>query len=212
MFGDIGHGFLLLFFGLYLVFNSDELKKDNSPLKPAVKARYLLLFMGISAFYCGWMYNDFLSVPLGIFGSCYSDKKPNPGEVDHMATAQKINGCIYPFGLDPKWYVSTNELAFMNSMKMKLSVIFGVIQMVFGICLKGINAYYFKLPLEIFFEFIPQVIFMVILFGYMVILIFIKWTTDWSKDFSRAPSIITQLMSIFLNGGTVGQENVYFII
>jgi V-type H+-transporting ATPase subunit a len=211
MFGDIGHGFLLFLFGLYLVLKNDDLKKENSPLKPALKARYLLFFMGISAFYCGWMYNDFLSVPLGIFGTCYTDTNSPPGEIHHEPTAKKLDGCVYPFGLDPKWYVSSNELAFMNSMKMKLSVIFGVTQMIFGICLKGINSYYFKAPLELFFEFIPQVIFMTILFGYMIILIFIKWSTDWSKDFSKAPSIITQMMSIFLNGGTVGPENVFKI-
>ena len=73
MFGDIGHGFLLMLFGLFLVFRKDDLIKQNSPLKAALKARYLLLFMGFFAFYAGWMYNDFLSIPLGIFGTCYKN-------------------------------------------------------------------------------------------------------------------------------------------
>ena len=99
--------------------------------------------------------------------------------------------------------MASNELAFFNSMKMKVSVIFGVTQMLFGIVLKGINAVYFKMPMDFIFEFIPQIIFMSILFGYMNIMIFIKWTTDWSKDPSQAPSIISLLMKIFLNGGSV---------
>ena len=71
MFGDIGHGGLLLLFALYLVFWAEDIQKSNSPLKVALKMRYMLLLMGIFAFYCGWMYNDFLSIPLNIFGSCY---------------------------------------------------------------------------------------------------------------------------------------------
>jgi V-type H+-transporting ATPase subunit a len=205
MFGDIGHGFLLLLFGFYLVMCNDEIKKSNSALKPVLKARYLLFFMGISAFYCGWMYNDFLSVPLGIFGTCYKNPPMSNTTSHHDAPrAQKIPDCVYPFGLDPKWYVSTNELAFMNSMKMKLSVILGVVQMSFGIILKGVNAFYFKAPIDFVFEFIPQIIFMLIMFGYMIAMIFIKWATDWSADKSKAPSIISQLMGIVLNGGSVG--------
>ena len=124
MFGDIGHGLLLFLFGLYLVFNKNELMNGDSALKPIVKARYLLTMMGFFAFFNGWMYNDFLSMPLGIFGTCYINKGA-------VAVRQDEN-CVYPVGLDPKWYVASNELAFFNSLKMKISVIFGVSQMTFG--------------------------------------------------------------------------------
>lgn len=76
MYGDIGHGFFLFLFGIYLTHQSDNIARaKNHPLKAALPARYLLLFMGFFAFYCGWMYNDFLSIPLGIFGTCYEDVK-----------------------------------------------------------------------------------------------------------------------------------------
>ena len=35
--------------------------------------RYLFLMMGIFAFFSGIIYNDFLSLPWNIFGSCYID-------------------------------------------------------------------------------------------------------------------------------------------
>lgn len=203
MFGDIGHGLLLFLFGLYLTLQNDELIKSGSPLKPALKARYLLLLMGFFAFYSGWMYDDFLSVPLGIFGTCYKDD-----EEKGIAIQQK--GCVYPFGLDPKWYKASNELAFFNSLKMKVSVIFGVSQMLFGIVLKGMNSIYFKKPIDFIFEFIPQIIFMTILFGYMIVLIFIKWSIDWTGNEGDAPSIISMLMNIFLSPG--GVIKVYYIL
>lgn len=30
--------------------------------------------MGVWAFYNGWIYNDFMSVPIDLFGSCYEEK------------------------------------------------------------------------------------------------------------------------------------------
>lgn len=200
MFGDIGHGLLLLLFASYLCFNRDELIANNSALKPAIKARYLLLLMGFFAFFAGWMYNDFLSIPINIFGTCYINK----GEV----AVKNFKECVYPFGMDPKWYVASNELSFFNSLKMKMSVILGVTQMLAGIVLRGMNAVYFNNYVDFIFEFVPQLIFMTLLFGYMNIMIFIKWGTDWSQDPSKAPSIITLLMNIFLKGGSVDNKPV----
>lgn len=105
--------------------------------------------------------------------------------------------------MDPKWYIASNELAFFNSFKMKVSVIFGVTQMMVGIVLKGMNAIYFKKPLDFIFEFIPQIIFMGLLFFYMIVMIFIKWSINWDNSPTGPPSIISLTMNIFLGGGSV---------
>ena len=203
MFGDIGHGALLLGLGLLLVLKYDDIVRMYPEYKAFMKVRYLVLFLGIFAFYNGWMYDDFLSMPLGIFGSCYKEVTNDEGK----KVMQKEKECVYPFGIDPKWYVASNELAFLNSLKMKTSVIIGISQMLFGIVLKGLNAVYFKSAIDFIFEFIPRILFMSLLFGYLVIMIFIKWGTDWSSDLSKAPSLISQLLMIFLNVGSVGPEN-----
>ncbi len=85
---------------------------------------------------------------------------------------------------------------------MKFSVIIGVIHMMIGVCLKGINDLYFKNYYGIIFEFIPQFIFTSILLLYMVIMIYIKWNTNYI-DTSKAPSIITLLINIIIKGGSV---------
>lgn len=57
---------------------------------------------------------------------------------------------------------------------------------------------YFKKPLNIYFGFIPEVIFMASLFGYLIILVFYKWTTYtvfMSKD---APSLLITFINMFL--------------
>lgn len=46
----------------------------------------------------------------------------------------------YPFGVDPSWRGSRSELPFLNSLKMKMSILLGVTQMNLGIILSYFNA------------------------------------------------------------------------
>jgi len=62
---------------------------------------------------------------------------------------------------------------------MKTSVIFGVMQMLLGTVMKGFNAVYFKSWIELVFDVFTQIALLCALFGFMDIMIFIKWTTDW---------------------------------
>ena len=70
----------------------------------------------------------------------------------------------------------------MNSFKMKISVIFGVAQMLLGTTMKGFNAVYFKEYIELIFEVITQFLLLVVLFGFMDYMIISKWVTNWEED------------------------------
>ena len=60
-----------------------------------------------------------------------------------------MTGPTYPFGVDPAWKGSRTELPFLNSLKMKMSIVFGVSQMFLGIFLKYMNDSFFNQPLNI---------------------------------------------------------------
>lgn len=60
MFGDMGHGSILLCGALYLVMFADRLK--DGLLGPVLPVRFLLLFMGICATYCGLIYNEWFAM------------------------------------------------------------------------------------------------------------------------------------------------------
>lgn len=71
MFGDIGHGFLLLLAGIILCLINPKLK--NTGAEAFGQIRYLILLMGFFAFFNGWIYNEFFAIPTRVFDSCYGD-------------------------------------------------------------------------------------------------------------------------------------------
>ena len=208
MFGDVAHGLILFIFGLYLLLNHKNYSQDpNSMLKSFGPARYLLPMMGFFALFSGFIYNDFASSALPLSPSCYTNKSSYNKETDITTYyAERDTNCNYYFGVDHKWHVSTNDLTFLNSLKMKLSVIIGVMHMSLGIFIKGLNCVYFDDWLSFFFEFVPQFTFMVLIFGYMDFMIIYKWLQDWTGRTFYAPNITSTLLDMFLKLGQVAGD------
>ncbi|KAJ0404793.1 hypothetical protein P43SY_003469 [Pythium insidiosum] len=232
MYGDIGHGFCVFLFGMYLILTEKRLEKGNmgEMMSSIYGGRYMITMMGAFAIYAGFIYNDFFALALNLFGSkfAYPDCLESEdrelkceamfninGKLSPVNATDVANGAnVYSFGLDPIWKTTENELLFFNSFKMKLSVILGIIQMLFGIFLKGLNAVYFRDFATFFFDFLPQLVFSVALFFYMVILIVMKWSIDWTermkhevcpfnfegpKTGCRPPALVNTLINIALN-------------
>lgn len=183
MFGDWGHGICILLATLYFIFREKKLssQKLGDIMEMAFGGRYVILLMSIFSIYTGLIYNEFFSVPFELFApSAYVCRDATCSEA---ATIGLIKGRdTYPFGVDPAWHGSRTELPFLNSLKMKMSILIGVAQMNLGIILSYFNALYFKNSINTWFQFIPQLIFLNSLFGYLSVLIIIKWCTGSQAD------------------------------
>jgi V-type H+-transporting ATPase subunit a len=173
MFGDIVHGTLMLVFSLGLILYEDRISADSVGEIGAylINGRYMILVMSVCAIYMGFIYNEAISLSLTLFGPSAFDNGPNHGEE-----------LPYPFGVDPIWRHSENNIQFTNSLKMKMSVIVGVAQMMVGIFLKLMNNIYFKRWLDVVVESIPELIFMSFTFGYMSLLVFRKWSIQYLPE------------------------------
>src|SRR4051812_18087582 len=76
-------------------------------------------------------------------------------------------------------------------------------QMTFALCLQLPNHFKFKRYSDLYTNFIPQIIFLQSIFGYLVVCILYKWSIDWSKASTQPPSLLNMLISMFLEPGTV---------
>lgn len=109
--------------------------------------RYIVLLMALFSLYTGALYNEFFSIATTLFGGTRYACAGNPGINDPVAMAADpalcpsarayglelaSPGAPHPFGVDPAWHGTRTELGFLNSMKMKMSVLMGVMQV--GVC------------------------------------------------------------------------------
>lgn len=183
MFGDWGHGICLLLATLYFIMREKKFssQKLGDIIEMTFGGRYVILMMAIFSIYTGLIYNEFFSVPFELFGpSAYGCRDPSCRDATTIGL-MKVRD-TYPFGVDPEWHGTRSELPFLNSLKMKMSILLGVAQMNLGIILSYFNAKFFKDNLNIWYQFVPQMIFLNSLFGYLSLLIVVKWCTGSQAD------------------------------
>nr|XP_030129612.1 V-type proton ATPase 116 kDa subunit a3 isoform X2 [Taeniopygia guttata] len=101
-------------------------------------------------------------------------------------------------GTNEIWSLATNHLNFLNSFKMKMSVVLGIVHMGFGVMLGVFNHVHFQQRHRLVLEFLPEMIFLLALFGYLVFLIFYKWIKFSAADSRVAPSILIHFIDMFL--------------
>ncbi|KPP72152.1 V-type proton ATPase 116 kDa subunit a-like [Scleropages formosus] len=202
MFGDVGHGLLMTLAALWMVLEEKDPKLRNNTneiWRMMFGGRYLILLMGLFSIYTGAIYNECFSRGLSVYTSSWhiqpmiahynwSDATFQANQ--YLSLDPNVTGVFqgpYPFGIDPIWGLANNHLTFLNSYKMKMSVIIGVIHMTFGVCLSFFNYIHFRKFSSIFLVLIPELIFMLCLFGYLVFMVIFKWIAYGPMDSNQAP-------------------------
>ncbi|XP_016940076.4 V-type proton ATPase 116 kDa subunit a 1 [Drosophila suzukii] len=209
MFGDMGHGTILFLLGLWMVVDEKRLQKKRGGEIWTIffAGRYIIMLMGLFAMYTGFHYNDIFSKSINVFGTrwvnVYNRTTVLTNPTLQLNPSVATRG-VYPMGIDPIWQSASNKIIFLNTYKMKLSIIFGVLHMVFGVCMSVENFVFFKKYAYIILQFVPQVLFLLLMFGYMCFMMFYKWvkyspTTDVEADSPGcAPSVLIMFIDMVL--------------
>ena len=214
MFGDMGHALFYLFAAIacFIVVPMSRKRGSNlfGMLDMVDNFKWFLLFAAISAFYCGFLYNETFGLPINFFGSRYVlDEDKSTATITKY---KKKDKSVYPFGIDPIWFFKDNELIFLNSFKMKFSVVMGMAQMVFGLILSFINKCVNKDWPTLIAHNIPEILYLVPFFGYLVVLIIKKWGTDFHDNLFYPPeqrtdgvNLIQVMIGMILNFGSTDE-------
>ncbi|KAH7725553.1 v-type proton ATPase subunit a isoform 4 [Aphelenchoides avenae] len=226
MFGDFGHGLIMVMAGL--AFIKHEKKIQRMHIKDEIfntffGGRFIIVLMGFFSMYAGLLYNDVFSKSVNLFGSRWANPY-NETQIQLWLTAQASTKTQVPtfdpavaylrddgpyyVGVDPAWNLADNRLNFLNSMKMKASVIFGIAQMTFGVILSLLNARFFGSYADFFTTAIPQLIFLSCIFIYLCLQIIVKWLFYWVYPETVfgyyypgshcAPSLLIGLINMFM--------------
>lgn len=174
MFGDILHGLILLSLAVFLITCNKKLDGKCGVFQMILEGRYVVLTCAFASIWFGALYGDFGSLPVQFFPSQYEIKR------------------TYPFGIDPIWHHASNKMVFVNSLKMKLSLIIGFAHMGLGSLISISNSIYDHNKIDLVCVAIPQFIAFSLFLGYLVFLCIYKWLVTVTY-----PSLVNTLISMY---------------
>lgn len=192
MFGDVFHGLILLCASIFMIKGE---RGFNIPvaLKPIFNGRYIMFLCAAWSIFFGFLYSDFAGFYIPLLPSQYED-----------ISLERKEDYTIPFGIDRIWHIDESQGSnFINSYKMKFSIIIGFIHMVFGCSLSIFNAIYASDMHTLYLVIIPQSLTFIMFVGYLVFLVFQKWISGHEQ------SIINILLEMFTHFGPMEHAPVF---
>ena len=171
MIGDFGYGIIILL--VYVL----ALLISNNRVKAYLKEKKcLILSMIICTIYCGFIYGQFFGVNISLARSQYAYDE---------ATASYVKKGTCIFGFDSAWLNADNGEKFINSMKFKISVIFGILHLYLSLLLQLFKYIRNGETNRIISFLIPKFLFITSSFGYFCFLMIFKWIKKADVSFIR---------------------------
>lgn len=147
MYSDILHGSLFIIAGI-LIIKYKEILMNIQGLNVIISGRYVIILNGISSVLWGLFFSEFAGIHLN-----------------------------NPLGIKKEWINSENSGEFINSLRLKLSLIIGFFHMLLGIFISLYNNIIKKEYKKILCFWLPQFIGYNSFFGYLIFLIYLKYIT-----------------------------------
>jgi V-type H+-transporting ATPase subunit a len=210
MFGDVGHSFFYLLTAIGMIVAAPRFSKTGGMAGTILGFRYFLLLMAICGMYNGLVYNEWFGLPIDLLGSHWHHE-------ENQTQWTRSDPGVYPFGLDPVWMFKDNELIYTNSMKMKISVVMGITQMIFGMFLQLIKQVRRRDWIQLYLAWLPQMMYLCSFFLYMVVLVILKWCQHQTGE---GVNLIQTLINMILSPGKIeegaqmydGQTTVQWVV
>jgi V-type H+-transporting ATPase subunit a len=133
MFGDSGHGCIMLIFAAWMCIWEKSLgaKKSNNEIWNIFFAgRYIVLLMGMFSVYTGFIYNDVFSKSVNIFQSSWKPAYNACTIINNkdlqLSPLHDYTQTPYIIGMDPVWQV-INEFRLRRFTKININILFWIL-------------------------------------------------------------------------------------
>lgn len=175
--------------------------------------RYIILLMGLFSIYTGFIYNDLFSKSFKFFDSAWQivrspDELMSNYVIQLNPRSDDLKNDTSYYHMDPVWQSAGNKIIFQNSFKMKMSIIIGVVHMLLGLFMNAVNHRHFRKSINIVLEFLPQLIFLLAIFGYLAFMIIYKWVVfdPKSENVIYSPGCAPSVLIHFINMALFGDN------
>lgn len=185
MFGDVGHGLILLIISILLI-KKPFIRKYHEMIGLLVNGRYMLLVCSIYSIYFGILYSEFFGISISVF------KYKN----------------INLIGFDPNYHHMKEGLNILNSLKMKISILIGTLHMFIGLIINSMNCYLLNDKISFICKTLPKILCFISFCGYLSLLVIVKFIRPFNYSIIN---IIVNMYTDPFNSSSYFYNNQFYV-